>query len=301
MNNHKILFLLWAALLLGVLPMELYAADRSGSKPQWVSKGEASLNSRRTNSTYYFKVIQNMGPDLQILKQNNTNALADHIGKLNHVQGLEALEVSNQTGNGQVLTRENYTLEFRNEFTSEAFYASLVDEYWETETTAANGVPQYHYYALYAVSASGKARPMFDNFEVTRSYGAGPAFMSVIPGVGQLYKGQTLKGSLMLSGAVVGVGAIILCENRRSYYQTRIIEQPKFAREYSKKSDDWQTGRNIAIGVSAALVAWSVIDAAVTPGVTRIKVHSSTSLAFRPAVLATPDATALGASLAFTF
>ena len=290
--------LFMSVILLMVLLMGMHVecrAERSGSKPQWVSKGEASLNARRTNDTYYFKVIQNIGSDVQQLRHANTNALADYIGKRNQVEGMELTDLSNSTGTSGTTTRESYNMIFKNKFSTDAFYARLVDEYWES-----NGF-QYTYYALYAVSANGSVKPSFDRFEVSRSYGAAPAVMSIIPGVGQLYKGQKLKGSLMLGGAAVGVGAIILCENRRSYYQTRIIEEPKFARDWSKKSNNWETGRNIAIGATAALMVWSVIDAAVTPGITRIKVSPSTSFALRPAALPTPDGVGLGASLAFTF
>lgn len=287
------ILLLGLSLLLN--PTNSFAAERSGSKPQWVSKGEASLNARRTNNTYYFKVIQNIGPDVQQLRRANTNALADFIGKRNQVEGMEVTELSNTSGTGGVSTTEQYNMVFKNRFSTDVFYASLVDEYWES---VAGG---YQYYALYAVSAYGNVKPTFDRFEVSRSYGAAPAFMSIIPGVGQLYKGQKLKGSLMLGGAVLGAGAIILCENRRSYYQTRIIEQPKFAREWNQKSDNWATGRNIAIGVTGALVVWSIIDAAVAPGATRIRVSPTTSFALRPAALATPDGVGLGAALAINF
>ena len=271
------------------------AAERSASNPQWVSKGEASLNSRRTNNTYYFKVIQNIGSDLQQLRQANTNALADYIGKRNQIEGMEITELSNKSGTSGVNTTEKYNMVFKNKFSTEEFYAQLVDEYWES-----NGF-QYTYYALYAVSANGSTKPTFDRFEVSRSYGATPAIMSVVPGVGQLYKGQKVKGFAMMGGAVLGASAIILCENRRNYYQTRIAEQPKFARDYSQKSDNWETGRNIAIGATTALMVWSIIDAAVTPGASRIKISPSNSFAIYPTTLATPDAIGFGASLAFTF
>ena len=287
-------FLLLSCILF-LNPSTLSAA-RSGSKPQWVSKGEASLNARRTNNTYYFKVIQNIGQDVQQMRSANTNALADYIGKRNQIEGMELAESFNSSGTSGVTTRENYNMVFKNKFCTDVFYASLVDEYWET-----TDLGQYEYYALYAVSTNGNVKPTFDRFEVSRSYGAAPAVMSVIPGVGQLYKGQKLKGCLMLGGTVVGVGAVILCENRRNYYQTRIIEEPKFARDWNKKSDNWQTGRNIAIGATAALVVWSVIDAAVAPGATRIKISPSHTFAFRPAALATPDGVGAGVSLAFSF
>lgn len=291
-NNRLTTVLLALALLLAISPN---CQARQQNKPQWLSKGEASLNAQRTNSTYYFKVVQNIGTDLAQLRRANANALADFIGKRNQIEGLEATEISNTTGTGGVSTTEKYNMVFKNRFSSEAFYAQLVDEYWEYNGT------DYNYYALFAVSANGSVRPTFDRFEVTRSYGALPAVMSVVPGVGQLYKGQKLKGCLMLGGAALGVGSIILCENRRSYYQTRIAEEPKFARDYSKKSDNWETGRNIAIGATAALVLWSVIDAAVVPGATHIKISNNSSLALHPASFATPHGLGMGASLSLNF
>lgn len=273
---------------------------RSGQKPQWVSKGESSLNNKRSNNTYYFKVVHNIGSDLQELRRGNANALADYIGKQNQIKGISVTELTNRTDGGGAHSDGTFNMMFTNEFSSDVFYATLIDEYWENEAPHA-GVPEYHYYALFAVSAAGARRPSFDQFEVTRSYGAGPTLMSVIPGVGQLYKGQRLKGSLMLGGAALGAGVIILCESRRSYYQTRMVEQPKFAREYHSKSDHWMAGRNIAIGATAALMVWSVIDAAVAPGATRVKVSPSSALSFRPAVITSQNDLAMGAAFAITF
>ena len=281
-------------------PLQAHAERPSTSKPQWVSKGESSLNDRRSNSTYFFKVIQNIGSEIQQLRNANTNALADFIGKRNQIEGLEVTDVSNTSGTNGVSSTEQYNMVFKNRFSTEAFYASLVDEYWE-EATAPSGLKEYHYYALYAVSTSGNEKPVFDRFEVTREYGAAPIVMSIIPGVGQLYKGQKLKGSMMLGSAAIGTAAIILCENRRSYYQTRILEQPKFAKEWSKKRDDWQTGRNIAIGVTGALVAWSIIDAAISPGTTRIKISHNTGFAFQPVTFATPQGISFGATVALHY
>lgn len=276
------------------------AAKHSGNAPQWLTKGEAYLNSQRTNDTYYFKIIQNIGPELALLRQESTNALADYIGKRNKVQGLEKMEINHtQTQGETVSTRENYQMVFKNEFTSEAFYATLVDQYWE-EVDDSDG-HTYQYYALYAVSASGSTPPVLDRFEVSRSYGATPVFMSVIPGVGQLYKGNTVKGWCMLGGAVAGVGAIVFFENERASYATKIKEQPKHAQTYKTKADNNETARNVAIGVTGALVAWSIIDAAVAPGVTRIKISPNEQLRIQPAAFVTPQGTNFGATLCYTF
>ena len=301
MQHHPIspLFIMLLGIMM-CLPLHLQAATSSGHKPQWVSKGESSLNARRTNDTYYFKIIGSMGSDVQQLREGNAKRLAEYIGTRNQISGLSVTNISNTQVGHDVTGTQQFNMEFRNEFSSDVFYASLVDEYWEL-VSSPYGLQEYHYYALYAVSSNGHVKPVFDRFEVTRSYGAAPTVMSIIPGVGQFYKGQKLKGGLMLGGAAIGAGAIVLCENRRSYYQTRIIEQPKFAREWNQKSENWATGRNVAIGVTGALVVWSIIDAAVVPGATRIRISPSTHFACRPAVLSTPDGAGFGASLAVTF
>lgn len=275
--------------------MPLSALGGSGSKPQWLSKGEEVLNQQRSNSTYYFKVIKTYGSDLQQTKNKCTNALADYIGKRNQISGEAVTELESNSRDGTRREQENFRMTFKNDFSTNVFHAALVDDYWET-VNHSDGRQEIQYYALFAVSEKGDSTPAFDCFEVTRSYGATPAIMSIIPGAGQLYKGQKLKGFCMMGGAVLGAGAIILCENRRNYYQTRIIEQPKFAREYSQKSNDWETGRNVAIGATAALVIWSVIDAAITPGATRIKVTPSTTLGISPTASFTTEGTHLGAT-----
>lgn len=270
------------------------AGSRLVSRPQWVSKGESSLNSHRTNNTYYFKAIKTAGDNLQILKEQSIKSLADAIGKRNQLTGMVQTDMESQVADGTISEHETFRMTFQNSFETESFYASMVDDYWEY-VSLPSGQQECRYYALYAVSERG-VQPIFDHFEKTGSYGTGAALMSVIPGAGQLYKGQKIKGFAMLGAATLCVGGIVLCENRRSYYQTRIIEQPKFARDYSQKSDNWETGRNVAIGATTALVIWSVIDAATTSGVTRIKVTPSTTLGIRPTAFFTTEGTHLGAT-----
>ena len=271
----------------------------AAQRPRWVSSGEAALNAKRSNATYYFKIVQNIGPNLAQLKQNNVKALSEYIGSENNIKGLTVTDMRNRTEAGTAHTSIDFDMMFTNEFTSDVFYAALVDEYWEVE--GSGSTPDYHYYALFAVSADGAQRPSLDRFEITRHYGAAPAVMSVIPGAGQLMKGQRLKGSLMLGGAAIGTGAIIFFENRRAYYQTRIIEQPKFAREYNSKSNNYSTARNVAIGATGALVVWSIIDAALLPGATRLKITPASSLSFAPTLMSSPSDSGAGVSLAFTF
>lgn len=274
----------------------LSAVAQAAPKPQWVRKGETSLNTQRTNHTYYFKIVQGVDGSLERLRRQRLVTLAEYIGQRNNLSGRAEATIDNQQfGADDVQTNGVFRITFSNDFNAPVFLAQLVDEYWE-KTSAG-----YHYYALFAVADEPGEGVTFDRFDVTRTYGAAPVIMSVIPGVGQLYKGQTLKGACMLGGAAVGAGAIIYCENERASYAAKIKEQPKHAQSYKTKADNYETARNVAIGVTGALVVWSVIDAAVTPGVTRIKVRRGEQLYIQPTAFVQPAGMAFGASFRFTF
>lgn len=273
----------------------LSAANSAGSKPQWVSKGEEIMNAQRTNDTYYFKVIQSLGSDLQMLRNQRMVSLAEYIGQQHNLAGQATTVVTNLQQNQTVQSSTSFRMVFKDDVNTPVFYAQFVDDYWERTPSG-----DYHYYALFAVSDRGE-HTIFDRFDVTRTYGTVPILMSIVPGAGQLYKGNTVKGWCMLGGAVVGIGSIIFCENERASYTTKIKEQPKHAQTYKTKADNYETARNVAIGVTGALVVWSVIDAAVAPGVTRIKVRPGEQLRIQPAAFVTPQATAFGASLCYSF
>ena len=285
--------------LLLIFASNVFATNRSGIKPQWVSKGEENLNSQRSNNSYYFKIIQTVGEDLQQARNARLTALSEHISQRNKITGKSINDMGLRQNNGVSEEYETFQIAFKNDFESVVFQAQLVDEWWEYITNK-NGHSEYVYYALFAVSDHG-GETVFDRFDVTRSYGAGPAFMSIIPGVGQLYKGQTGKGIGMLCGAAAGVGAIIFCENQRASYVAKMQEQPKHAQTYKTRADNYETARNVAIGVTGALVVWSVIDAAVAPGVTRIKVRKGETLRVKPAAFVQPNGLAFGTSLCYTF
>ena len=263
-------------------------------KPSWVTKGEASLNAQRSNESYYFKSIVSEGSDLQVLKSSGINALADFVGKRNQITGKAVTEMYNKSDGSSFESDETFRMVFGNDFETGVFYAILIDEYWE------HLGGNYRYYALYAVSEDGN-NPTFDRTEVSRNYGITPAFMSIIPGVGQLYKGSKTKGLCMLGGGVLGAAAIVYCESCRSAYVAKQLEQPKYAKTYKTRADNFAMGRNVAIAATGALIVYSIVDAAVAPGATRVKVCKDESLNIRPTALVLPDGMGIGASLAFTF
>lgn len=146
-----------------------------------------------------------------------------------------------------------------------------IDEYWEQSKG------RYSVDVLYTVADRNIYGGSYDDkIIVTSEYGAA-GFLSVIPSVGQFYKGSVAKGSLILGGEILAAGGIILCENTRASYIKKMQEQPKHASEYNSLADSWATGRNICIGAAAALYVYNLIDAFVTTGAKHVVVQGNKS------------------------
>ena len=128
--------------------------------------------------------------------------------------------------------------------------------------------------------------------------------LSIIPGMGQFYKGSTTKGTMFLGLTAAAVAGVIVCESTRSSYANKAIEQPKYTKDYSTKADNWETARNICIGVGGAIWVWNIIDAFTTKSAKRkIVTSQNSSLSFQP--FATPNITGkgfdMGLALSFNF
>lgn len=159
-----------------------------------------------------------------------------------------------------------------------------IDEYWERK---ADG--QIHLTTLYARSQLD-TKPRFDRVELTEHYGVQGLWRSlIIPGWGQFHKKANLKGGLFLGGcAALAVGAVFM-EGQRSDYVDKIIKthDANLKRDYATKRDHFATGRNICIGVGAALYIYNLIDAIAAPGARRAVVNprNGRSYAIAPTVL----------------
>ena len=96
-----------------------------------------------------------------------------------------------------------------------------------------------------------------------------------VPGMAQLYKGSKTKGTCIIAAEALSVASIIVCENQRASYNKKAIENSKYAKEYSSKASNWETGRNISIGVAAGIWAYNIIDGIIAKGKKRILVGHS--------------------------
>lgn len=248
-------------------------------KPKWVGNTPKELN-----NTYHFIEVVSYGNSISDARMEAKQLLAQN------EQLRRAVMVSVNTGNRQNVEQQivngnmvetinnNITIDTNISGQQYRLQAYPVDEYNEKT----NG--QIKLYTLFMVGVAD--RVVFDRTYKSTSYGAAPVIMSIIPGVGQMYKGSTVKGVCMLgSVAALGLGAL-LCENTRSDYKNKMKEQPDYAKDYNTKANNYETARNIFIGAAAAVYVYNLIDAAVAKGTRRIIVEKAhgRNLAIRPVV-----------------
>ena len=139
-------------------------------------------------------------------------------------------------------------------------------EYWERDKYG-----QVHLYTLYGKSNPG-CQARFDQVRLTNKYGADALARSIIPGWGQMYKGSTAKGILMLGGVAATAGGALWANSVSSAYRAKAnsCSDTATAKAYSNQAQNMQLTRNICIGACAAIYIYNLIDAAVAPGATRV-------------------------------
>ena len=236
--------------------------------PKWVGNTPHALN-----DTYMFVEVVSYGSSIGVARMNALHELAlnkqlEEAATVSVESGMLAHSESyvDNKGNEKDVTKETFDVKVEIKNQKYQVQAKKVDEY---STKGHNG--EVKLYTLYMVALSDK--PIYDTTYLTDRYGATPAFMSLIPGMGQWYKGSKVKGSVMLAGAVASVAGIIVCEDQRATYIKKMKEQPKFAKEYNSRASNYETGRNICIGAAAAVWVWSIVDAAVAKGARKVVVE----------------------------
>ena len=283
--NHRRLLLLCAAFC--CISMASFAG-----KPKWVGNTPKELN-----TTYRFIEVVSYGNSIAEARMEAKQQLAQN------EQLRRAVTVSVNSGNLQHVDQQivngnmvetinnNITIETKISGQEYRLQAYPVDEY--IERTGG----QVKLYTLYMVGVADRVN--FDRAYKSTSYGATPALMSIVPGLGQFYKGSTVKGVCMLGGvAAFGVGALF-CENERADYKNKMKEQPQFAKDYNTKANNYETARNICLGAAAAVWVYNIIDAAAAKGARRIIVKPATGSYLSVHPVATPNE--VGVSLSYNF
>lgn len=257
--------------------INIYAQKSDGIKPKWVT---GKLPSSINGSTEFVKA-HGEGLSLEAAREMALLNLSDQFERKREITvdtksiQTERLHESGKKGTASYEYSQDVTLQVEESGKKIPVKCRAVDEYW----TKKNGV--YSIDILYAVPATfyfgiDQINARFDqpalNGECVVFKNTYPeaGIMSIIPGVGQLYKGSTAKGYIFLGLEAAAAVAIVVAENNRSSYKNKMIEQPKFAQQYQERADNWETVRNVTIGVAGAVYVWNLLDAFVAKGARRV-------------------------------
>ncbi len=244
------------------------ADDRSDKMmPRWAA---TSTLPKPKSPGYFFMMTDGRGNTLEEARTNSLINLRSKMEDEKHITiDAEAITKAGQEiidNRSKSMTTKQFVLNSSVTGKPVVLNCKVVDEYWEYKDG------KYSVKDLFTVNESENSvgKRGIDDIRLTTSYGAAPVFYSLIPGVGQFVKGSSLKGGLILGGTAVGAAAVILCENQRATYAKKMKEKPQFIDFYRNKKSSWESGRNVAIGATAALYLYNLIDAAVAPGRRRV-------------------------------
>ena len=168
--------------------------------------------------------------------------------------------------------------------------ARVVDEYTEH---CSDGM--YHVYLL--VQTAKNPTYDYERLKLTKDYPFSPRVF--VPGMAQLYKGSTAKGVSFIVGHIAFIGGIIVCEELRASYASKIntTHDVQKMQNYINNADNMQTARNVFIAGTAALYVWNVIDGIAAKGKKHVIVLGDNNLKVAPYVM--PNSTSV--MLSFNF
>ena len=92
----KRLFIICVCILLTV-PSFSKVLEHS-TRTDWMRTGEEKLNARRTNTTYYFKIVKISAEELDAARNQRVNQLGVSIGTRNQLSGKALTEIENVKG-----------------------------------------------------------------------------------------------------------------------------------------------------------------------------------------------------------
>ncbi len=264
----KIIFIVLTVIVYG--QNVLIADERSDKvKPRWVTH---SLPQSQSGS-YIFVRAHGEGTSLAGAKQiafiSMSQRLENERGFVvnSNVQAKEHFSQNQKSASNEY--EQEITLEVIENGHQLKIVCREIDDYW------VESLGKYEVDVLYTVTNKNVYGGSYDdNIIVTAKYPYA-GFLSIIPGVGQIYKGTVAKGSFIITGEVLAIGGVALCENTRASYVKKMIEQPKYASEYNSLADTWETGRNICIGAAVAIYIYNLIDAFSSTGAKRVIVQKN--------------------------
>lgn len=229
--------------------------------PPWVS-GKLPSGSNKVN----FKVVFGEGASYDAARNASYSLLVNEIA-MEHGANIStsAENKINQTiDNGSIDLKQEFSATTVIEYDNFKATVTKVDEYSEIH----QDVPQERRYAVWQIYAVDSPRASNIQLQYSNKYGPEATLLSIIPGGGQFYKQQYVRGALFLGSEVLAVGSIIYFQNRYNYDMKCSKETPilDLEIEYNKMAQQQAMYRNIAIGAAAAVWVWNILDAALANG-----------------------------------
>lgn len=129
----------------------------------------------------------------------------------------------------------------------------------------------YKVYILCQVAKDARISPQWSNFSGCDRQGIdGMAVLksALLPGLGQIHKGQTVKGVCFLAGEALCIGGSIVAQSQRRTYLNKMNNTNNAAEKkfYADRANTYTTVRNIGIGTAVAVYVWNVLDAIIAKG-----------------------------------
>jgi hypothetical protein len=257
-------------IVLVFIPLLGYSNNKSDRlKPTWLTKSIT----QSTNDAYFFVTAHGQGSSLESARLDAIKHLSMRLEDEHqytfdvHVVSKTERHVEHKQNIVQEVTGSKHS-STRQEMTSKGkeldVTFKIIDEYW----VYGNGT--YDLDILFAVTNPYSYYPgIHDQISTTTKYGAA-GLASIIPGTGQFLKGDVAKGVSFLVADVACAAGIILCESTRAAYAAKVQQQPQYALQYSTRANNWATGRNICLGVTAGIWVWNIIDAFAAKGARRV-------------------------------
>lgn len=301
-------------LALFVLLSATCASVSAQDKPRWITKGVASLEKERSNDSYTFREFEIFGGDIDLLRKERFNPLVDYLANTFGADSASAQVTLLSASSPRPATLNDaegdrsVQAEYRVTFSAPmpmTFYAKLVDEYVSFDENVDMSF-DYTLYQLFAISSTADgAVPQFDDYSYSRKYNTRALALSIVPGLGQMYKGHNAKGWVIIGGEVVFVGAAIYSQIRQHNYSDDAKNaSDAIAPSYRSKSKSWRQVRDVAIVGACGLYVYNLLDAALSKGARKVVVNkaSGTRLALSPSVMADPMASpAPAVTMSLTF
>lgn len=261
--------------------------------PEWTWKGESALNKKRTNDSYSFKVFKTEDQSMTRLHEGRFYPLLKFLGDQNHVDINKMALDSLSNGPGEPYT---YRIVFPDNGREATVWAQRVDVYSTVDNNTL-GDPVFEYYQLYAVSEKD-TEALFDRFEVKeRSRGSAALMTALVPGAGQIYKGHTFKGGVIL-GSEIALGAVALSAHKKSlYYRDMVASGIPNTDSWRSKEIGMRRLRNASLIAMGGIWAFGLYDALATESMPFLYVSAPQGAQLTIA----PASTGAGLSLVYRF